>query len=119
MNDKTSCIDETVSISSAPFLPRKHNRLESFQHIGRGGDGDRNFSARAGCERRTGVFTPCSDAGHSAHDGAVALDPLLRGQLEAPRTTRSDPAQGGGDMDCDLCRLHALDVLSGEVMARR
>ena len=44
---------------------------------------------------------------------------LLRGQLEAPRTARSDPAQGGGDMDCDLCRLHALDVPSGEVMARR
>ena len=119
MNDKTSCIAETVAISSAPFLPRKHTRLEYFQHIGRGGDGDRHFSARAGSERRTGVFTPCSDAGHSAHDGAVALDPLLRGQLEAPRTTRSDPAQGGGDMDCDLRRLHALDVLSGEVMARR
>ena len=24
-------------------------------------------------ERRTGVFTPCSDTGHSAHDGAAAL----------------------------------------------
>ena len=35
----------------ARVRPRKHHRLESLQHVSRGGDGDRHFSARAGSER--------------------------------------------------------------------